>query len=125
MNEANQVWARNAAALIVSLVHLRTPKGGMNRFAHHDVGMANATLLLQAQTMDVYGRMMGGYNMEAVRNVLQVPDDHDVSAIIAVGYRGEIDEADEAMKERERKPRTRKNLEQFAFEQSPFTGDAN
>lgn len=123
LNEGNQGWARHAAALIVSVVNTKTAKGGTNRFAHHDIGMANATLLLQAQTMDIYGRMMGGYDLAKVREAFSIPDGHDVSAIIAIGYRGDLDLADEADRERELRPRTRKGTDRIAFTVSPFTHD--
>ena len=125
LNEGNQGWAKNAAALVVSVVNTKTAKGGTNRFAHHDIGMANATLLLQAQTMDIYGRMMGGYDMNKVRETFLVPDGHDISAIIALGYRGDPALADEADRERELRPRTRKPTSQFAFTASPFAQDAS
>ncbi|MFN4769149.1 MAG: nitroreductase family protein [Candidatus Kapaibacterium sp.] len=120
LNESNQAWAQHSAALVISLVNTKNAKGGNNRFAHHDVGMSNATLLLQAQTMDIYGRMMGGYDINKVREAFAVPEDFDISAIIALGYRGDLELASEADRERELRPRARKEVQRIAFTQSPF-----
>ncbi|HXB41725.1 MAG TPA: nitroreductase family protein, partial [Bacteroidia bacterium] len=59
----NQPWAKNAAVLILCLAKTTFgPEHKLNLAAHHDTGLSNATLLLQAASMDIYGHMMGGYD---------------------------------------------------------------
>ena len=86
----------------------------------HDLGMAIATLLLQAQSMDIYGRMMGGYNRELVIEKYSIPDTFEPGAVIALGYLGDLDNLNDELRNRESAPRSRKSVSDFAFRNSPF-----
>ena len=57
---------------------------------------------------------MQGFDAQAARQVLNVPDGYDLPAIIAVGYPGEVENLPEAYRERE-VPSQRKPLEDILF----------
>ncbi len=120
LNPSNQTWAKDAAVLLVSLANTRTAQDKNNRFAMHDLGMANATLLLQAQTMGIYGRMMGGYQQDALREAFHVPETYELGVVIAIGYLGSIEGRDEQFVQREKAQRARKIIAEFAFSNTPF-----
>lgn len=110
----NQPWAKNAAVLFVSLQrHAFESNGKPNKKAMHDVGLANAQLLLQAVSMDIYGHLMGGYDADKVKETLGLSDDVSPVCMGALGYLGDATDLDEPYKSREKAPRTRKTLDDF------------
>ncbi len=114
LNPSNQVWAAHAAVLVVSFVNTHTPKGTPNRYAEHDLGMATATMMLQAQQMDIYGRIMGGYQRELLNATLHIPQAKEPCLVIALGYLGSLAGKDEAFVQRELQTRQRKSTTEFA-----------
>lgn len=63
LNPSNAVWAKNAAAFIVSIAKINLDNEGnpINNWAEHDLGAANAAMILQATSMNIaahpYGRV--------------------------------------------------------------------
>ncbi|WP_297090452.1 nitroreductase family protein [uncultured Draconibacterium sp.] len=110
----NQPWAKKAAALFASLQRNTYEKNDKpNRFALHDVGMANAQLLLQAGAKGIYGHLMGGFDSEKLSTVLNLKENVSPVCMGALGYLGEPDDLEEPYRSRELAPRTRKALEEF------------
>lgn len=58
---------------------------------------------------------MGGFDRDKAREVLQVPDNYAIQAIIALGYKGEKELLEEKFHERE-KPSNRKEVDEFMSE---------
>lgn len=120
LKPGNQKWAGEAAALIATVaqldfVHPDKPDRP-NRHAYHDVGLATAQLMLQATSMGLVVHAMAGFDRDAARATLRIPDGHDVVAFLAVGYQGEVDDlADDKLRSRERAPRTRRPVAKLAF----------
>lgn len=112
----NRPWAKNAAVLILCLV--KTTAGTDNKpnlAALHDAGLANATLLLQAISHNIYGHMMGGYDKVKTKEVFNIPDNYETVLIMALGYLDHADTLEEPFKTRELTPRTRKELNEIVF----------
>ncbi len=109
-------WAKNAPLMLLSLARKTfLANGKLNRHALHDVGAANAQLLLQAADMDIYGHQMGGFDMDKTLRTLQIPDDLEPVCFIALGYLDEPSTLDEPLRSRELMPRSRRPVEAFAF----------
>ncbi len=109
-------WADGAAVMLISLVRKKfSANDRPNRHAMHDVGSANTTLLLQAAAMDIFGHMMGGFDMQKTIDTFQVPEDMEVSCFIALGYLDDPEKLEEPFRTREVSPRSRKPIEAFAF----------
>lgn len=112
----NQPWAKHAAVLIIAVAKTTTgPENKPNLAAMHDVGSANATLLLQATSQHIYGHMMGGYDRLKTREKFNIPAGYDPVLIMALGYLDSPDTLEEPFKTREVTPRTRKELSEFVF----------
>lgn len=113
----NQPWAKNAAVLLVSVARKTFAANGKpNPFAQHDVGMANAQLLLQAAALNIYGHAMGGFDKETLRQVLHLPEDQEPVCVIALGYKAPAETLEEPYLSRELAPRTRKPLTEISCE---------
>jgi nitroreductase len=109
-------WARQAPVLVLSVAKLAFERNGKpNRHAYHDVGLAAATLVLQAQSMGLVTHQMGGFDVEKARADLSIPDGCDPVAMIAIGHHGDTDSLPEGLAVRERSDRARKVQESFVF----------
>ena len=58
---------------------------------------------------------MGGFDKANAREALNVPDDFELHAVIAIGYQGEKEALPENLQERE-EPNGRNPLKAFLFE---------
>lgn len=109
-------WADGAAVILLSLARKNlSSKGEANRHAMHDVGAANTTLLLQAASIDIYGHMMGGFDMQKTIETFRIPEDFEVACFIALGYLDAPEKLEEPFRTREVTPRNRKPVDAFAF----------
>ena len=115
--EANQVWAKDSAVLMVCLAKKNYDyKGRPNDKAHHDLGMANLQLVLQAQHRDVYGHMMGGFDKEKTIETFEIDTEvYDPVCFMALGYLGNPDQLNEKQRKGETSERERKKLSEFVF----------
>ncbi len=112
----NQPWAKNAAVLILCIIKTTAgPENRPNFVAQHDAGLANATLLLQAISENIYGHMMGGYDKKKTKEQFNIPDGYETVLIMALGYLDSADALEEPFKTREITPRSRKELSEFIF----------
>lgn len=85
--EKNQEWARTAPLLILTMAKKTfTRNGNPNRTHAHDVGLAMATLTLQATAVGLLVHQMAGVDLSKVRVTFAVPDDFEPLTGVAVGY---------------------------------------
>jgi nitroreductase len=78
-----------------------------------DAGLALENLLLQAVDLDLHAHPMGGFDEQIVRGALTIPDHVRVLALVAVGYPGALDDLDERTRERELRPRSRRDIDEI------------
>ena len=116
MAEGNQRWARNAAVLVV-VVSRRTfeRNDAASRTHSFDTGAAWQCLALQGSALGLVVHGMAGFDYEAARATLEIPERYQVEAMIAVGRPGRIEDLDERLRERER-PSERRPASELAFE---------
>lgn len=115
----NKPWARHADVLIVAVARTTYQANQTaNPTALHDLGMANAHLLLQAAALDIYGHMMGGFDKAKIAETLALSENQEAVAVIALGYRDEAEKLEEPFRTRELTPRVRKPLSEFVFPQN-------
>lgn len=116
LNENNQVWAKTAPVLILSIAEMIPPgRTSVNKYAFHDTGMAVGNLLAQATDIGLHVHQMGGYDQKASKNVLNLPETFEPVAMMAVGYKGDPKLLPESVAARENKKRERNPLETFVF----------
>jgi nitroreductase len=100
--EANQAWCQQAGVLVVVLSHKVFERNGKSNPVHtFDAGAAFENLALQGAAMDLVVHGMAGFNRNTARTSLQVPDDYEVEAMIAIGKPGDVNELPEELRERE------------------------
>lgn len=116
LNPDNQVWANRAPVLLLAVAEEIRPDGRKNGKALHDLGLANQNILLQAISMGLNARPMGGFDAQKARELFSIPPEFTPVIMIAVGYPGELEQLPEVVQEKERQPRTRKPLDQFTFQ---------
>lgn len=120
LTEANQVWCRNAAVLIVGLSCRVFARNGKPNPVHTlDCGLAVENLLLQGATMNLVCHAMAGFDRGKARAELEVPDEYEVEVMIAVGVPGDPDQLPENYREMDRQPSGRKPLREIIAE-GPF-----
>ena len=116
INEFNQSWANSADVLMVSIAKTSfSMNGNPNRHAWHDTGAAVAQLSLQATELGLYVHQMAGFFPEKARELLQIPEGFEPVAAIALGYPGQVDSLPANLQEKEKAPRTRKDLNELVF----------
>lgn len=80
-----------------------------------DTGAAWGYLAIQATLLGLVTHAIGGFDREEVRRLLNIPQNFDLHAVIAIGYQGEKEILDENLQKREN-PNTRKPLKELVFE---------
>jgi len=110
--EANQAWASNAGALLLTVVsNSFTRNGKPNRAAEHDLGLAMGNLSVQATELGLGVHQMAGVDLDKIRSTYEIPVDFAPFSAIAIGHianEGPLAERDQA-------PRSRKPLSEIAF----------
>ena len=116
LNASNQIWARSAWALIVSLARTKhVYRDRPNRYAFHDTGMAVANMLVQATSFDIYIHQMGGYSSEKVKQFFNLGDGIEPVAVMALGYLGDGAELTGELHRRHSSRKSRKELSEYVF----------
>ena len=91
LEDFNKIWAKNAAVLIVIVskkefeYHERVIASATHQF---DTGSAWENLALEAASRGLGVHGMAGFDYGRARKDLDIPDNFDVIAMIAIGKRG-------------------------------------
>lgn len=110
----NQIWTKSAPIIFAAYYHPNYRLNGKpNRAAIHDLGMANAHLLLQATAKGIYGHLMGGFDREQLAKKLETGSDLVPAVMGVLGYPGDPNQLEEPFRSREKVPRIRRGLNEF------------
>lgn len=117
MGEFNQVWAKEAPVLAVSIAKLTfSHDDNPNAWAKHDVGQATATLAIQATDLGLQIHQMAGFSADKIRAAFNLPAGYEPVAVFTLGYPGDPNNLPNQLMEKEIAPRVRKPLAEFMFE---------
>ena len=117
--EANQTWCKNAGVLCLVASHKVFERNGKPNPVHtFDSGAAFENLCLQGTAMGLVVHGMAGFDRDKARADLNIPDDYEVEAMIAIGKPGDVDVLPEELQERET-PTGRKPIGEISCE-GPF-----
>jgi nitroreductase len=114
--EFNQSWCKNAAALILVLSKKDFEHNGkLSRTHSFDTGSASQNLALQGSISGLVVHGMEGFDYDKAKEVLQIPDNHEIHAMVAVGKLGGKEKLPVDLQEKEI-PSDRKKISEFIFE---------
>ncbi|WP_231735373.1 nitroreductase family protein [Gracilibacillus massiliensis] len=94
--DGNRAWSDKAPAF--ALIISDKDAGGSHAF---DAGTAWGFLSLQAMKNGLITHAMGGFYKDQAREVLNIPEQYDIHAVVAIGYQDEKERLEEKFQERE------------------------
>lgn len=104
------------AAPIIILVAAKEdggcPAHGLPYFAM-DVGLAVENMLLQTVHLGLLGHPTAGWNEDKLKELTGIPDEYRIVTVVFIGYEGDPDMLDERSREKEKAPRTRRELSEI------------
>jgi nitroreductase len=120
LNEFNQSWAKNAAAIVIVISKSTSLPAGATEevpWPTHsfDAGAAWAYFALQATTLGWPAHGMAGIHKDKIRAELGLPDNFVVEAAVAVGKQGDKSLLSDTLQQREA-PSPRKPVSEWASE---------
>jgi nitroreductase len=104
LDEGNRAWAPKAAGLVVVTAKTVVERHGEkrpNRTALFDTGAAWAQLALQARVQGLYAHGMGGFFAEPLAQAINLPEDHVIICVVAIGWRGDAADLPENQRAKE------------------------
>jgi nitroreductase len=113
--DSNQIWAGQAAALLVMVSKNTFDSGKPSRTHSYDAGAAWENLALQGSLKGYVVHGMQGFDYELARSSLNIPDGFTVEAMAAIGLPGNKDALPDYLREREA-PNDRRKLPETVFE---------
>ena len=111
MNDFNASWASNGYALIVLASKTTFDHNDEPSVTHSfDTGAAWENFALEAARRGLVAHGMQGFDYEAAKEELDIPEGFEVEAMIAVGSQGDESQLDEDMQV---EPKGRKEMEEI------------
>jgi nitroreductase len=111
----NLEWCDKAPVLALVVSHTKTANGNPNRSHAFDAGASWGYLALEADNQGLITHAMGGFDPQLARTTLEIPEDYELHAVIAIGYHGDKESLSEKFQEREL-PSARRPLQESLFE---------
>jgi nitroreductase len=114
--EGNQVWAKAAPVLALGCTNLNFAVNGKpNAAAVHDLGLASATLTLEATARGLFVHQMIGIVPDKARELYQIPAGIQPLTGLAIGYATDPKTLPDSYRDRDLALRKRKPLAEFVF----------
>lgn len=116
MIEFNQGWTKNAAVLVLAISGKNFEHNNKPARTHSfDTGAAWMAMALEGASRGYVIHGMEGFDYDKARKDLNIPDDYQVEAMIAIGKRAPIDHLPPELQKRE-VPSARKDAKEIAIE---------
>jgi nitroreductase len=116
LKPGNRRWAEGAGALVVIAAKTtHAPGDRPSRTYAFDAGAAWQNFCLQATAQGLVVRGMEGFDYDRAAQLVRLPEAHEVLAMAAVGWPGDVEDLPEPLRDRER-PSGRFALPEIAFE---------
>jgi nitroreductase len=114
--EPNQAWAQMAPVLALGCTSLQFARNGQpNAAAHHDLGLASATLTLEATARGLSVHQMIGILPDRARELYDIPAGVQPLTALAIGYPAAPEALPEKLRDRDLVPRPRKPLPEIVY----------
>ena len=113
----NQGWARHAPVLALGLVQAAgsAADGSPIPIAAHDLGLAAASLTVEATHRGIAVHQMSGIDADRIREVYALPEEALPMTALAIGYAAAPEAAPEEWRARQVRPRERRPLAELVF----------
>ncbi|GAA0380862.1 nitroreductase family protein [Paenibacillus motobuensis] len=115
INEFNLTWVSTAPVLIVVASDKLRDNGDPNGAHAFDAGAAWASMAIQATLLGMVTHALGGIDRHKARHLLNIPDNFEIHALIALGYHGDKSLLPEGIQQRE-VPNGRRPLNELVYE---------
>lgn len=115
INEFNLTWVTTAPVLIVVASDKLRDNGDPNGAHAFDAGAAWASMAIQATMLGMVTHALGGIDRNKARQLLNIPDNFEIHALIALGYHGDKSLLPEGVQQRE-VPNGRRPLNELVYE---------
>lgn len=113
---ANRTWAQHAPVLMMAVARLHFRHNEEpNGHAIYDVGAAVTNLVFQAESMGLGVHQMAGFDAEKARELFAIPDGYQPVVAMAIGYRGDPEQLEEGLRQREVQQRERVPLQDIVM----------
>src|SRR5690554_6911508 len=113
----NYEWAQYAPVLILVLAKTHFALNGKENFhALYDTGQAVGAMAIQATAHNLVMHQMSGFDREKAIQQFELGNTYIPIAVAAVGYKGNIDQLSDNLKQRELRIRTRKEVSEIVFQ---------
>jgi len=110
--EGNRSWAAAAPVLVAVVADSAMSRDGSpNRWGSYDTGAAAMALSIEATVRGLMVHQMGGFDGDALRAALRIPERYLPMSVMAVGYQLPVNLIPAGMQEREHSARSRRPLE--------------
>lgn len=118
LGDFNKSWCAKAAVLgVITSAKLFEKNGKPSRTHSFDAGAAWQNLALEGTARNLIVHGMEGFDYEAARKLLKVPDTYDVLAMFAIGKPAPKETLPPELQQKET-PSSRKKVAEIAFEGS-------
>lgn len=114
IGEFNRTWCEKAPVLTLVISKVTTDNGN-NPSHSFDTGAAWGYLSLEATKKGLITHPMTGFDFDKAREILNIPEEYSINALIAIGYQGDKNALPEALQEREQ-PSSRRPLKESLLE---------
>lgn len=112
IKEFNLVWCKHAPVLTLILSKKSTDDGKFVQTHSFDTGTAWGFLALQASKKGLITHPMTGFDFEKAREVLEIPEEYHIEAMVAIGYQDKKEKLPEKLQQREQ-PSNREPVDKF------------
>lgn len=117
LGEFNQMWAKNASALLLVAGTKQRPNGDPHPSYQYDLGLAVSQGTFEAHHRGYVTHQMTGFNHDVMCKTFDLTTNEPV-VVIAIGKQASVDILPETMAEREKTQTTRKPLNELILKGS-------
>lgn len=109
----NKSWCKNADTLVVVISKNNFERNNKPaRTSRFDTGSAWMSLADEAHSRNIVAHGMEGFDYDAIKKNLNIPDSYTVEAMVAIGKQGKKEDLSKELQEKE-EPSTRKPLQEI------------
>ena len=114
--DGNQAWAREAPTLAIGCARTTFSRNNRpNRVAQHDLGLASASLSLEATSRGIQVHQMAGILPDKAREIFAIPQEFEPVTALAMGYWAGPNSGARELQARDAGERTRRPQADFVF----------